>query len=88
MTKKLRQKFKYLENKKSFWGEIKSIFHPFYRAFICQNLPQTWQCAFKDQKHPIWSETHQYQTEAKNLVPATEKYEMSLTKIQKTLKNY
>ena len=27
MTKKSRQKFKYLENEKSFWGEIKSIFH-------------------------------------------------------------
>ena len=27
MTKKPRQKFKYLENEKSFWGEIKSIFH-------------------------------------------------------------
>ena len=27
MTKKSRQKFKYLENEKSFQGEIKSIFH-------------------------------------------------------------
>ena len=27
MVKKLRQKFKYLGNKKSFDGEIKSIFH-------------------------------------------------------------
>ena len=29
MTKKSRQKLKYLENEKSFWGEIKSIFHHF-----------------------------------------------------------
>ena len=29
MTKKSRQKLKYLENKRSFWGEIKSIFHHF-----------------------------------------------------------
>ena len=29
MTKKSRQKFKYLENEKSFLGEIESIFHPF-----------------------------------------------------------
>ena len=29
MTKKSRQKLKYLENKNSFWGEIKSIFDHF-----------------------------------------------------------
>ena len=29
MTKMSRQKFKYLENEKSFWGEIKNIFHHF-----------------------------------------------------------
>ena len=29
MTKKSRQKLKYLENKKSFWSEIKSLFHHF-----------------------------------------------------------
>ena len=29
MTKKSRQKIKYLENEKSFWSEIKSIFHHF-----------------------------------------------------------
>ena len=29
MNKKSRQKFKYLENKKSFYGEIKSTFHIF-----------------------------------------------------------
>ena len=29
MTKKSRQKLKYLENEKSFWGEIKSIFYYF-----------------------------------------------------------
>ena len=34
MPKKSRQKFKYLENEKSFWNEIKSIFHHFWRAII------------------------------------------------------
>ena len=29
MTKKSRQKFKYLEKNKSFWDEIKRIFHNF-----------------------------------------------------------
>ena len=37
-------------------------------------------------KHLIWSETHHYQTEAINSVPATEKYEKFLTKIKKTWK--
>ena len=46
MTKKSRQKFKYLENKKSFWGEIKSIFHYFQRAFNCQKWSQTWESVF------------------------------------------
>ena len=46
MTKKSRQKFEYLENEKSFWDEIKSIFHHFQRAFICQKFSQTWECTF------------------------------------------
>ena len=44
ITKKSRQK--YLETKKSFWGEIKSIFHHFWKAFSCNKLSQTWECAF------------------------------------------
>ena len=32
MTKKSRQKFKYLESEKSFYDETKSIFHHFKRA--------------------------------------------------------
>ena len=32
MPKKLRQKFKYLENEKSLQDEMKSIFHHFWRA--------------------------------------------------------
>ena len=47
LTKMLRQKFKYLENKKSFWGEIKSIYYHFWRAFNCQKLSQTWECTFR-----------------------------------------
>ena len=34
MPKKLRQKFKYFENEESFWDEIKSIFHHFWRGII------------------------------------------------------
>ena len=33
MTKKLRQTFKYLENDKSFYDEIKRIFHHFSWTF-------------------------------------------------------
>ena len=36
MTKKSRQKFTYLEKKKSFLDEIKSMFHHLLRAFSCQ----------------------------------------------------
>ena len=44
MTIKSRQKLKYLENKKSFLVEIKSIFHHFFSS---QKLSQTWEFAFK-----------------------------------------
>ena len=37
MTKKSRQKLKYLENKKSFWSEIKSIFHHFQGLWVAKN---------------------------------------------------
>ena len=33
MTKKSRQKLKYLENEEGFWGEIKNIFHLFWKRF-------------------------------------------------------
>ena len=36
MTKKSRQKFKYLENKKSFEDEINSIFHHFKGLLVMQ----------------------------------------------------
>ena len=48
ITKMPIQKFKYLENKKSFKGEIKNIFHLFKRAFRCQKLSQTLECVFKE----------------------------------------
>ena len=47
LTKKSEQKFKYLNNEKSFQIEIKSIFHHFERAFSCDILCQTCECAFK-----------------------------------------
>ena len=49
MTKNSRQKFKYLENDKSFWGEIKSIFHYFYRAFSCRKCfrPESLPLSFR-----------------------------------------
>ena len=37
----------YLENEKSFWGEIKCIFQHFERAFNCKKLSQAWKCTFK-----------------------------------------
>ena len=37
MTRKSKQKLKYLENEKSFQDEIKRIFHNFLRAFIEAN---------------------------------------------------
>ena len=46
MTKKLKGKFKYLENEKSFQREVKSIFWHFQRAFSCQKLYQILECAF------------------------------------------
>ena len=47
MTKNSRQKLKYLENKKSFYDEMKGIFHNFQLASICQKLPRTWEFTFK-----------------------------------------
>ena len=47
MTKNSRQKLKYLDNKKSFSGEVKSILHHFSRASSCQKMSQTCECAFK-----------------------------------------
>ena len=37
MPKKSRQKFKYLENEKSFQGKMKSIFHHFSGTIIGAN---------------------------------------------------
>ena len=45
MAKKLWQKFKYFENKKRLYHEIKIIFHEFLRDFSCQTLFKTWYCA-------------------------------------------
>ena len=46
MTKKVKAKAH--ENEKSFYGEIKNIFHNFERAFSCQILSPTLECAFKE----------------------------------------
>ena len=37
MNKNSKQKFTYLENEKSFYNEIKSTFHHFWRAIIETN---------------------------------------------------
>ena len=37
---------KNLDNKKSFKGEVKNVFHRFQRTLSCQKLPQAWECAF------------------------------------------
>ena len=59
-TKKSRQKFKYLENERSFYREIKSIFHHFYKTFSCQKLHQTLECAFKHVFEKLFSPTSTY----------------------------
>ena len=48
MTKKSRQKFKYLENEKSFYAEIKINFRHFRRAFIEATEPffRRWEPDF------------------------------------------
>ena len=47
VTKKSRQKLKFLEKKKHFYDKTWNIFHHFSRAFNCTNLSQTWECYFK-----------------------------------------
>ena len=47
LINKSRQKLKYLENEKSFLGEMKSNFHHFQTDFRCQKVFQTWECLFK-----------------------------------------
>ena len=46
-NQKVKTKLKYLENEKSFWGEIKSIFHYFQRALSCQKFSRTRQGILK-----------------------------------------
>ena len=53
MIRKSKQKFKYLENEASLWGEIKSIFHHFQRDFKCQKFSQTWECRFNVALFPL-----------------------------------
>ena len=50
MTKKSKQKFKHLENRKSFQDEKKSIFHNLWRTFIKANKTDIfgrWESDFK-----------------------------------------
>ena len=47
MIKKARQKLKYLENKKSFQGEIKRNYSSFLNKFqLLKIVSQTWECTF------------------------------------------
>ena len=48
MPKKWRQKLKYPENKNSFWGEIKSVFHHFKETFSGKKLSQTLEYTFNE----------------------------------------
>ena len=48
MPKKWRQKLKYPENEKSFWGEIKSVFHHFKETFSDKKLSQTLEYTFNE----------------------------------------
>ena len=49
------QKLKYLENEKSFWGEIKSIFHHFKGLSIAKNClwPESAPSTFEQLKATI-----------------------------------
>ena len=56
MTKKSRQKFKYLENKKTFLDEIKSIFLQFQRLSVAKNClrPETAPITILAIKRLLW----------------------------------
>ena len=49
MTSKLRQKFKYLENDKSFQNEIKNIFHHFKGLSVATK--SLIECAFNEERY-------------------------------------
>ena len=77
MTKKSRQKFKYLEIEKSVWDSIKSIFHHFWRA-IERNKKQLgrWECELKFTYFPsertLEKQTKAMEDERKKQIKATE----------------
>lgn len=51
------QKCKYLQNKKSFLGKMKSIFHHFQRVFSCGKTSQAREWAFENyNERLIWRE--------------------------------
>ena len=56
MTKKSRQKLKYLENEKSFRGEIKSIFHHFKSVSVAKNClrPKSAPLTIKTPERRQW----------------------------------
>ena len=45
LTEKKREEFECLENKKSFWNEIKNIFHSFWRAVMWWKIKICWKIA-------------------------------------------
>ena len=47
MTKKSRQKHKYLENERSFQGEIKNIFHHFKGIPVAKTCLKPWNAPLK-----------------------------------------
>ena len=64
MPKKSRQKFKYLENEKSFKDELKSIFRHFWRVIIETNKKNFfWRVLFK-----IYSKFRLFLKIAKNVL--------------------
>ena len=61
MTKKSRQKFKYLENEKSFYGEIKSIFHYFKGLSVAKNClrPESASVNFVGRENGLKYKNHE-----------------------------
>ena len=54
MTKNSRQESKHLENEKSFWGKIISIFHHFKELLVAKNCLRTVSAPFHGSGYIYW----------------------------------
>ena len=58
MTKKSRQKFKYLENENNFQGKVKSIFHHFKELLGTKSVPELSQIVSTSKRFFSSSQIH------------------------------